>query len=311
MKTLLLAMTCATVGCTERPKIGPAPVKATSAPAPTPPSSQSDAFPLEVRDDAGRRVRFAAPPRRVLSLAPSNTELLFALGAGDRLVGRTTQCDYPPAATKTPAIGSLFPPDYERITATRPDMVLMASGNDDVRQRLEARGMVVLVIQPKRVPQVADALRLLGRALGRSAAARPVIERFERDLAAAKRLGTVGPVRVYYEVWPSPLTAAGPTSFVGDLVVLAGGTNVVDSTDAWPRLSAERVIVADPEVIVVAREQDRVALLAGERSGWSGITAVERGHVFVPPDPNLLVRPGPRLAEGVRWLRARFAEAQN
>lgn len=286
-------------------------MKATSAPASTPLSTKLDAFPLEVMDDAGRRVRLAAPPRRVLSLAPSNTELLFALGAGDLLVGRTTQCDAPPAAKNTPAIGSLFPPDYERILATRPDVVLMASGNDDVRQRLEARGMVVLVIQPKRVPRVADALRLLARALGRSAAAPPVVERFERGLAAAQRAGTVAPIRVFYEVWPTPLTAAGPTSFIGDLITVAGGTNVVESTDPWPRLSAERVIAANPEVIVVAREMDRKALLAGERAGWSGITAVQRGHVFVPPDPSVLVRPGPRLVEGVRWLRTRFAEAQN
>ena len=265
---------------------------------------------LKIVDDAGRTLLFSKTPRRILSLSPANTELVFAVGAGDLLVGRTTQCDYPAKATEISAVGSLFPPDYERIVGVRPDIILMTGGSEDVRSRLEARGLKVLVIEPKGVVQVAEALRLLGRVLDRGDTAEVAAKTYENALANERVSNNKDPVRVFYEVWPSPLTAAGPRSFVGDLINVAGGLNVVTSKTPWPRPSAEKILAADPEVIIVARAQDRASLLDGKRPGWSAVTAVKHGHVFVPPDPSVLVRPGPRLIEGVRWLKAKFAETQ-
>ncbi len=266
--------------------------------------------PFTVVDDAGREVSFAQPPRRVLSLAPANTELAFAAGGGALLVGRTSRCDHPAEAAEILSVGSLFPPDYEQIVGVRPDVVLMTDGSEGVRARLEERGLKVLVIQPKGVAQVADALRLLGRVLAREDVAEAAAKTYETALAAERVRGAKSRVRVLYEVWPAPLTVAGPRSFVGDLIKTAGGQNVITSDAPWPRPPVERVVAADPELIVVTRPVDRTALLTGERPGWRAVTAVTRGHVFVPPDPSLLVRPGPRLIEGLRWLKSKFAESR-
>jgi len=266
--------------------------------------------PFTVVDDAGRKIEFSRPARRVLSLSPANTELVYAVGGGALLVGRTSQCDHPAEATKIPSVGSLFPPDYEQIVGVRPDVVLMTDGSEEVRTRLEERGLKVLVVQPKNVAEVADALRLVGRVLARTGEAESAAKSFETALAAERVKAANGRVRVLYEVWPAPLTAAGPRSFVGDLIKTAGGDNVVTSDAAWPRPPVERIVAADPEVIVVARPGDRTALITGKRPGWGAVTAVTRGHVFVPPDPSVLVRPGPRLIEGLRWLKSKFAESR-
>ncbi len=268
------------------------------APAPAAPPSTR-----QVVDDLGRRVTVPARVERVLSLAPSTTEFVFALGAGDRLVGRSDACDFPAAAAAVPSVGTLFPPSYERILATRPDVVLMIDGNADVRRRLTGHGLPVIVVQPQTLDGILDAARRLGRLLDRQAAAEALV----RDLTARRDAVTArvpaGRPRVLYEVWPDPLTSAGPATFLGDLLRVAGGRNVVTAeAGAWPRLSMERVVAADPEVVLTARADSRAAILVGERAGWSAVTAARTGRVVAVPDPDLLVRAGPRAFEGLAWL---------
>lgn len=259
-------------------------------------------WPRIVGDDRGRAVRVPARPARVLSLAPSNTELVFALGAAGRLVGRTDACDDPPEAARVPSVGSLFPPDDERIVASRPDLVLMIDGVADLRQRLEARGLPVLVLQPRSVAGTFESIERLGVALGTEEAAAALVGRLRAELAAVRaRLPAARP-RVFYEVWPDPLTSAGPETFVADLIRQAGGENVVQGAEDWPRYPDELLVASRPEVVVTAHAQTLEAIAAGQRPGWSALPAVRGGRVHLLPDKDLLERPGPRLVEGVRWL---------
>lgn len=258
---------------------------------------------VEVRDSLDRPVRLAALPTRILSLAPGNTEIVFALGAGDRLVGRTTACDHPAAAAAVPPVGNLFPPDFERILASRPDVALMIDGNLDVRRTLVARGVPVFVYQPRTLADAYRGIRAIGRLLGVEANASTLASGMRARIEAI-RLPAKRP-RVFYEVWPEPLTTAGPRTFLSDVIQAAGGANIVTDPGAdWPHFSLERLVVADPDVVVTAHratERD-----AATRPGWSSLRAVRTQRVLRVPDPDLLARPGPRVVLGIEWLAARL-----
>ncbi len=258
-----------------------------------------------VRDDLGRTVVVPVTVTRVLSLAPSNTELMFALGAGQRLVGRTDADDFPPEAAAVPSVGSLFPPDDERIVATRPDLVLMIDGNADLRQRLAERGLPVVVFQPRTLDGILDTARRLGSLLGREAAAEALVARLEAQRRAVLTRLPADRPRVFYEVWSSPLTAAGPATFVGDLVRTAGGRNALGADlGDWPRLDVETLLAADPDVLLLSRPGARAEVVAGQRPGYSVLRAVSAGRVIEVVDPDLLERAGPRAFEGLAWLAA-------
>ncbi len=255
------------------------------------------------RDDLGRVVALEGPPKRVLSLAPSHTEFAFALGAGEQLIGRTASCDHPPEALQVPAIGNLFPPDYERLVAARPDLVLMLDGSVEVRRRLEGLGLKTFVLQPRTVGEVVEGARRLGRLLGRSeegvALARGLQQRLD---AVAQRLPAARP-RVFYEVWPEPLTSAGPASFIGDLLRLAGAQNAVVQPDAeWPQVPVEAMIAANPEVFVTPHAATLEAFTAGRRVAWQATSALKTKRVVRVLDSGLISRPGPRIAEAVEWM---------
>lgn len=261
------------------------------APPPTAPGA--------LTDDLGRAVVVPVRVERIVSLAPSNTELVFALGAGDRLVGRTEACDFPAEAARVPSVGSLFPPDLERLLLRRPDLVLMIEGHAELRATLTAREIPVLVLQPRGIEGIFSNIRLLGRALALPTEAAALEARLRGDLAAIPPVP--GGPTVLYEVWPDPLTAAGPDTFTHDLLRHVGARNLVPA-GAWPQLSLETVVHARPDVIIASSKESAAAILGGRRPGLSSTPAARSGRVYVPPDPDWLVRPGPRVVHGVRWL---------
>lgn len=289
---LLGVLFCAlSLGCGDRPQ--------PSEPAPTPAGG------ITLTDDAGRTVRLAGPAQRVLSLAPSHTELVFALGAGERLVGRTPACDHPAAAAAVPAVGNLFPPDYERIVGAAPDLVLMLDGQVDVRRRLEGQGLTVAVVQPRGLADVADAMRTIGALLGVDGAS--LAARFEADLAAATRSAAADAPRVFYEVGMDPLFGAGPGGFIGDLIRRAGARNALGGEAEWPRVSTEQLIAGAPDLIVVGSAERRTRIMAEPPPGWTALPAVKRGRIAAVPDPDIFNRPGPRVLDALRWLAAEVA----
>ncbi|HEX9698667.1 MAG TPA: cobalamin-binding protein [Acidobacteriota bacterium] len=265
-------------------------------------------------DDSGVRVELPRQVRRIVSLAPSNTETLFHIGAGDLLVGATRFDEHPPEAAAVPRVGGFADIDVERVLALRPDLVLAAGFHaGGVAPRLRGLGLTVFVIEPRDAAEAIDRVELLGRIVGREARARNAARRLRQRMARvqARVVGARGRPRVLYQL-SRDLYSAGPGSFPHDLIVRAGGANIAASAgDRYPRLSEEFVIAADPEVIFVAGHESGVtAAELRARPGWAGIAAVRTRRIVVLEDPDLAGRPGPRIVEALEIIaRAIHPEA--
>ncbi|NLG79976.1 MAG: cobalamin-binding protein [Firmicutes bacterium] len=262
---------------------------------------------ITVTDDLGRNVVLPRPPERIISIAPSNTEILFALGLGDRVIGVTDSCDYPVEAKAKPKVGSVQL-DYEKIIAMRPDLVVaVGSLQRQAVTRLSELGVTVLAVDPKTIEGVLRAITLIGKATGREDRASEIVRglsaRMER---ITQRLASLKPSerpRVFVEIWNEPLMTAGPGTFIDELVTAAGGQNIAhDAKSEWPEFSPEAVIERDPEVVILTNFNRSEALA---RRAWHGISAYRTGRVY-EVHPDLLVRPGPRLADGLETLARLF-----
>ncbi|MEE2787112.1 MAG: helical backbone metal receptor [Myxococcota bacterium] len=264
--------------------------------------------PIEVIDDRGKKHRFVQAPTRIVSLAPSQTEIIAHLDQLPRLVGRTVHCDFPPDVSKVPSLGQAFPPSYERIMALRPDVVLMMSGTVAVRQRLETLGVPVVVSQPRTVSDVAKVMVRLAKMMGVTEIGQAKAQAFRAALAHSPDVPEQGRPLVFYEVWPRPLTTAGPRTFAADLIRLAWGTNLVQTgRDEWPRISPETVVMKDPAVVLVGSDARRSAWLA-ERGPWTTTRAARAGRVYTLANADEFSRPGPRILGALKWLRAKLAQ---
>ncbi|ADU51415.1 periplasmic binding protein [Thermaerobacter marianensis DSM 12885] len=270
------------------------------------------AYPYTFTDDAGRQVTLEARPERIISLAPSNTEILFAIGAGDRVVGVDSFSDFPAEVKDLPKLGGLTDTNYEQIVALKPDLALTIGGTEDQVKKLEELGIPVAVIQPKTVDEVLDRIQRIGELVDAQDGAARVVEDMRARIDAVRQRVAGIPaeqrVRVFYEVWNDPLMTVGPGGFIHDVIVTAGGINVAEGTgQAWPQISLEEVVRQDPQVIVVpaSLETSYKELKEKRRQGWEGITAVKEGRIYVIDD-NLISRPGPRLVEGLEQLARWF-----
>ncbi|MFN8545125.1 MAG: helical backbone metal receptor [Candidatus Binatia bacterium] len=254
----------------------------------------------------------ASPPRRIVALAPSVTELVFALGAGDRVVGVCGQCDYPAEAARLPRVGGYLNPSVEAVLAARPDLVLAvpSPGNREAVRTIERAGVRVLVAEDRTLDRLWASVHALGVALGTEAVAAGLVADIQARLGAVRaRVAAVPSRRVLLVVGHSPLTVAGPGTLQDELLAIAGATNVAQDAGApWPQLSLEVVIARAPEVIVDAAmgtEAGSQALFAG----LATVPAVRYGRV-VPLAPDALFRAGPRVADAATALaRAIHPEA--
>lgn len=257
---------------------------------------------VTVRDDTGHSVTLARPARRVVSLAPSATEMLFAIGAQRELVGVSIADDYPPAAKKLPKVGSFSGPDLERIVAVRPELVVAAYGNPrDLPDRLRRLHLPVYVSNPMTVAGVLRDMIDLGALTGQQSPARRVVRGLrERLRRVAARLRRQPPVRTLVVIWDEPLTVAGGKSFIQDILRLAGGTNAAAGLSAaYPTLDPERLRAMDPQVVIfpVAGDPSRVERLK-RRPGFRQTRAAPADRFF-SLNPDWLMRPGPRVVDGV------------
>jgi iron complex transport system substrate-binding protein len=266
--------------------------------------------PGDLIDDAGTRVRLAGPPRRIVSLIPATTELLFALGAGDRLVGRTTWCDYPAAAARVPDLGNGIGPNVEAVVAARPDLVLLykSAANRDAADRLRSFGMPTLELATDRMQDFDRITRLVGRALGRAEAAESLVARTTRDLEAASR-HAVEPSRrpsVFILAWSRPPMTLGRGSFLSEIVQRAGARNVFDDLPSSSApISIEAVVARDPDFILISSEGEPE--IAG-RPEWRAVRAV-RERRFLRVHGSEFNRPGPRMPDAVREFATALAAA--
>jgi len=260
----------------------------------------------EVTDGVGRRVKVPAAPKRIVSLAPNTTEILFALGLGDKVVGVTNFCDYPPEAKQKTKVGGMVNPSLEAISFLRPDLVLatVAGNRPETVTRLEKLGIPVFVVNPKDLQGVLSSIEQVGQVTGRREAATLLVQRLrERVKQVMRRVAGLKRPRVLYVLWSDPLIVPGKGTFLDDLIQRAGGESI--STGAsipYPLFSLEEVVARAPEVIIVSKGhgQDDQTLLRRWRD-LPTLPAVKAGRLYTI-DGDLLNRPGPRIVDGLEAL---------
>ena len=302
---LLALLTLPTVACARSD---------TAAGGGPPSTGASAAFPVTI-DEPGGAVTIAAPPVRIVSLSPTATEMLFAIGAGDEVVAVDDQSNYPPEAPTTKLSG--FQPNVEAIAAYDPDLVVAADGGGGLGPGMRRLGIPIL-IEP-----AADGLgdtyaqiEELGRATGHAADALALASRMRKEIAAivAATPRPTPPLSVYHELDDTYYSATSDT-FIGRVYALFGLRNIADGAPAragvYPQLSAEYVIRSDPDLIVLADTKccGQTAATVARRPGWSSITAVEDGHV-IPIDDDVASRWGPRVVDFVRAVAEQVRAAE-
>ncbi len=269
-------------------------------------ASDASAFPLEISDSVGNTVTLEAPPRRVVSLSAGHTEILYALGAGGQVGAVDNTSDCPEATAGLPKIDA-FTPSVEAIAELEPDLVVIFFDPGDLQSSLQGLDIPVInLASPSSVEGVYDQIGLLGEATGHAIDAARLIADMQAAVQEIRsEIGDlVGAPTVFHEIDNTYYTA-GPGSFIADLYDILGAENIADATgQPFPQMSAEAIIEADPEVIILADED------AGEssdtvrgRPGWGSVSAVRNDRVHVI-DPDIVSRPGPRLVEALRTLAA-------
>lgn len=257
-------------------------------------------------DDAGRKIHLSKPPTRIVSLAPSVTEILFAIGAGDQLVGVTEFCDYPPEALQKQRVG-YSNPNLEAVIALQPDLVLAPKEflKPDLIMKFEQLKVPVFVLAATTVEDIFAHFNVVGRMLDRSTAASDVAITLRQRIAEVRsRVEGLAPVRVLYVLNSQPLITVGPGSYIDQLIGMAGGINVAAQTGMpYPRLNLEVVLQQDPEVLLfpVGKTEGISATEQETWRQWTTVTAVARGRLHeIPAD--LLNRPGPRIVQALERL---------
>ena len=270
------------------------------------PAAGPPAF-TEVTDEAGRHVRVPQPVQRIVSLAPSLTETLYALGAQDRLVGVTNYCDYPPAAQSKTKVGGAVNPSLEEIVALRPDLVLVTKGLNrfDTVLALEQMNIPAYTTDARTVADVLASTAHLAELLGIPEAGRSLTEELQHRLADLQtRLAALPLRRVLFIVWAEPLISVGQKTFIADALRHAGAVSVVEAAQDWPQVNLEEAVRLRPDFLVFAAahsetvERDFAALAA--RPGWRDLEAVRERRVAIVSEA--VNRPAPRLVSAIEEL---------
>lgn len=257
-------------------------------------------------DDGGRAVRLARPARRIVSLVPSATETLVALGARDRMVGRT-DFDAGLGVDSLPSVGGGLDPSLERLAALRPDLVIgwETDGRAELRDRLVALGIPVFSVATEDTADVFRSIANLGALTGEARAADSLAASIRAELDAV-RASVAGKARpsVFYLVWNDPPMTAGPRTFVAELIGVAGGQTVFPDVEAlWPQVAMEEIVRRQPDVVVVPVGEAGAAKVEELRaaSGWRELSAFREGRAVTVPT-EVLNRPGPKIGEAARLL---------
>jgi iron complex transport system substrate-binding protein len=276
--TLLLFLTCAAIGEARR-----------------------------LKDQLGREVAVPDNPVRVVSLAPSVTEIIFALGEGERLKGVTQQCDFPPEAASLPKIGSFVHPDLEKIAALEPDLCILArDGNPRIAtERFDALKIPVYAVNPSNLVTVMDALLEIGELLNAGQKARDQvkemsarIERVKNRVAEARQSPTV-----FFQIGVVPIVSVGTNTFIHEIITTAGGRNLAEGATPYPRFGREQVLALQPEVIIITSMTRGQVFeqVQDEWNQWPSLPAVRNGRVHIV-ESDVFDRPSTRLVEGLELL---------
>lgn len=299
---LSLSFACAPAA-TQEPSAEPTALAASAEPVQSPAG-------ITVTDMTGREITLSEPATRIVALSAADCEVLYAVGAGDLLVGRGEFCDYPAEVLDIPAVQSGAETNLEQIIALKPQVLLMATMAQTEEQvaQLEAAGIKVVVSDAQNIDGVYDAIAMIGTLTGHSQEAAAVTETMKTTFAdLSAHAGELEGKSVYFEVSPLQygLWTAGSGTFMDEIATMLGLKNIFSDVSGWAEVSEEQVLAANPDIIVT------IAMYYGEgpkpdeeiisRAGWQEVTAVKNGDILNLPN-NELSRPGPRLADGAKAL---------
>lgn len=265
-------------------------------------------------DEAGRRVRVPVRPERIITLAPNLTEIVYAVGAGDRLVGNTAYCDYPPEAKQVTKVGDTLHPSIERIISLKPQLILVSTASqlEAFTKQLDEQNIAVYVTDPHDLEGVFQSIKAIGELVDERARAEALIQSLRaRTIAIEEKVKAAKPVSVFYQLSAEPLYTAGRDSFITDLIKRAGGVSVTaDVPGAWPRYSDEAALAAHPDAVIMATGDSMGAEAnADVAQPLRRSPAVLNNRVY-RINGDYLSRPGPRLVDGLEQVaRALHPEA--
>jgi len=268
---------------------------------------------LMVTDDLGREVTIHKQPETIVSLAPSNTEILFALGLGERVTAVSEYCNYPPEAQNKTKIGGFSTVNIEKVVDLKPDLVLATGGiQEAIVEELERLGLTVIALAARSIEGIFENIRLVGKAAGEAETARELTTNLERRIETVtdktKDLPNSQKPGVFYEVQYEPLMTAGPGTFIDDLIHLAGGVNIAsDSPTKYPVYNLEILIERNPEVIIISFWHGSIAASVEgvkSRKRWQILDGVKNNQVY-GINADIVSRPGPRIVDALEEI-ARF-----
>ena len=313
----MVAGACSSSGSSASPATSQAPsaapslavASATPAPTPEPTPTPAPAFPVTLTDDEGTSVALAAQPSKIVSLTPAATEILFKLGAGDRVVAKVEDvADFPPEAHALPVVATFQGVDTEKIVGLQPDLVI-AGGNfgtsPDAVTKLRSLGIPVLVVYAADVAGALKDIELIGSAVGESGAAKDLTASMQAGIDQVTAATSALPApRVFYETGTSDVAVYGiaDKSVYQELIKLAGGDPITTGSDTNWEQSTEALVAADPQIILLGDgAYGMTADAVAARPGWKALTAVKDGAI-TPVDDVVVTRPGPRLVDGLLVL---------
>lgn len=259
---------------------------------------------ITVKDDLNNVVTFYEKPKRIVSLAPSNTEILFSLGLNDEIVGVTEFCDYPTEAKKKEKIGGFINPNLEKIYSLKPDLVLGIRGNPiDLLMNLKKLKIKSLAFDPKNVDELFKLILTIGKVVDKRDEARNLVKVLsDRRMKIIEEARRFKKKRVYLEIWNSPYMSVGKNTYINNLIEEVGGINIASkATGDWPILSQEFIINENPEVIIIAYMGQTIDDVL-KRSGWEKIDAVKNRRIYIFENQDLIFRLGPRIIDGMEEL---------
>lgn len=269
-------------------------------------------FPLTIVDGLGNEVTIEKLPERIISIAPSQTEILYTLGVEDKLVAVSDNCDYPLEALEKEKVGSSWGTNTERVIELEPDLVFVYGDGDlEAVEQMVAAGITVAKYMPESIEEIFTAIETMGQITGTQERAREIISSMEtKKDAILEKVKGQPTKRVFYQVWNEPLMTAGEGSFINELIQLAGGENVaVDGAGAYPQYSAEALVEKDPEIYLAPSHMENAMDLSEEeqqqlidqikaRPAYGEMTAIQNDEIHLL-EPNIVSRPGTRIIEAL------------
>lgn len=267
-------------------------------------------YPVTITDDLGRQITLKAEPKRIISVAPSHTEVLFALGLGQRVVGVTSYCNYPKEVLSCEKIGGFTSPSLEKIVALQPDLVLVTTDKKaSLIPGLENAGLTVLAFSPKSIADTLKTIQVIGQATSANGSATSLNAGLQKRIdAVTAKVQTIPPeqrLRVYYELWYEPLMSAGPGTLASDLIEKAGGKSIsADAREDYAEISEEIILSRDPQVMLHTYAHGQAlpdAAQISQRPGWAELSFVKTGRIY-SVNSDLIDRSGPRVVDALEEL---------